>query len=97
MSDLLTLLRDCYDPVTRRNITEAGLVQSWSLTPDTEAAGRGIAAVAQRHIAKLCLYAPGINETINAQFIAQIENRLLGVQSISRVEITLLPSLFPIL
>jgi metal-sulfur cluster biosynthetic enzyme len=97
MPDLIALLRDCYEPATRRNIVDAGLVRSTKLTPDTEAPGSGIPGVIQRHLAAITLYAPGNDETANAQLVAQIENRLLGVESISRVEVTLLPALFPIL
>jgi metal-sulfur cluster biosynthetic enzyme len=97
MPELLTLLRDCYEPATRRNIVDAGLVRSATLAPDSTAPGNGIAGVPQRHLASIALYAPGIDEAANAQLVAQIENRLLGVESISRVEVVLLPTLFPIL
>jgi metal-sulfur cluster biosynthetic enzyme len=97
MPDLFALLRDCYEPATRRNIVDAGLVRAAALTPDEDAPGRGIPGVMQRQLATITLYAPGSDETANAQLVAQIENRLLGVESISRVEVTLLPALFPIL
>jgi hypothetical protein len=97
MPDLLALLRDCYELATRRNIVEAGLVRAASLTPDLEAPGYGIPGVRQRYLATITLYAPGNDDAANAQLVAQIENRLLGVESISRVEVTLLPALFPIL
>jgi hypothetical protein len=94
--DLLSALRDCYTP-TQRNIVDAGLVQSATLTHDTTAPGLNIPGVPQRHIAHITLYAPSTDEVANLQLIAQIENRLLGLQTISRVEVTLLPALFPIL
>jgi hypothetical protein len=37
------------------------------------------------------------DEAANSQLSAQIENRLLGLEAISRVTVTLLPALFPIL
>jgi hypothetical protein len=102
MPDLLHLLRDCYPPSpnpaqARRNIVAAGLIQSATLTPDPNAPGITIPGVPTRHIARITLHAPGTDETANAQLLAQIENRLLGLPSISRVELTLLPTLFPIL
>ena len=95
--DLQTLLRDCYEPITQRNIVDAGLVRAAALTPDMDSPGFGIPGVMQRYIASITLYAPGNDETVNAQLVAQIENRLMGVEFISRVEVTLLPTLFPIL
>jgi hypothetical protein len=94
--DLLTLLRDCYTP-TGRNIVESGLVQSAALTTDAEAPGSTIPGIPPRHIARITLRAPTSDDAANAQLLAQIENRLLGHPSISRVELNLLPPLFSIL
>jgi metal-sulfur cluster biosynthetic enzyme len=96
-NDLIALLRDCHDTVQRRNIVDAGLVRAATVTLDTEAPGAGIKGVPPRYIATIMLLAPGSDDTANAQLVAQIENRLLGVQAISRVTVTLLPALFPIL
>lgn len=93
--DLLHLLRDCY--ANQRNIVDAGLIQSATLTPDPDAPGTSIPGLPPRHLARITLHAPGSDETANLQLVAQIENRLLGLPSISRVEVTLLPALFPIL
>jgi hypothetical protein len=93
--DLLHLLRDCY--THNRNIVDAGLVQSATLTSDSSAPGANIPNLPPRHLARHTLHAPGTDDTANLQLVAQIENRLLGVQSIARVEVTLLPALFPIL
>ncbi len=98
--DLHLLLRDCYLP-DRRNIVAAGLIRSATLTPDVNAPGANIPGVPARHIAHITLYAPASNpdpdDAVNAQLLAQIENRLLGLEAISRVELTLLPPLFSIL
>jgi len=96
MIDLLAALRDCYTP-TGRNLVDAGLIRSATLLPDTEAPGHNIPGVPPRHIARITLYAPTSDEAANTQLLAQIENRLLGLEPISRVELTLLPALFPIL
>jgi hypothetical protein len=101
-TDLLAALRDCYEPgPARRNLVDAGLIQSATLTLDTEAPGHNIPGVPPRYLATVTLLAPGPNadaeEPANAQLLAQIENRLLGVPTISTVKITLLPALFPIL
>ncbi len=94
--NLRQALRDCYTP-TGRNLVDAGLIRSATLTPDTEAPGHNIPGVPPRYLATVTLYAPTADETANAQLLAQIENRLLGLEPISRVELTLLPPLFPIL
>jgi hypothetical protein len=94
--DLLQLLRDCYTP-TGANIVDAGLIRAATLTPDPDAPGATIAGLPPRYLARITLHAPTADETANAHLSAQIENRLLGLPSISRVEITLLPALFPIL
>jgi hypothetical protein len=91
-ADLLLALRDCYLPLDRRNIVAANLVRSATLTPDPDAPG----AIPRLH-AHITLLAPGSDEAANTQLVAQIENRLLGVQAISRVNGHLLPALFPIL
>ena len=96
-ADLLAALRDCYHPTLRRNIVELALVRSATLTPDSNAPGVNVPGVPQKFIAHLTLTAPTSDDTSNAHFVAQIENRLLGLPSISRVDLTLLPALFPIL
>ena len=95
--DLLAALRDCYDPLLRRNIVELNLVRSTTLTRDEEAPGATIPGVQPRYIAHITLTAPGTDDTANAQLIAQIENRLAGLPAISRSTIELLASAFPIL
>jgi hypothetical protein len=94
--DLRQALRDCYTP-TGRNLVDAGLIRSATLVLDTEAPGHNIPGVPPRYLATITLYAPSTDEAANAQLLAQIENRLLGLEPISRVTLTLLPALFPIL
>lgn len=96
-ADLLAALRDCYHPVLRRNIVDLDLVRSASLTPEHNAPGVNSPGVPQKFIAHLTLTAPTSDDTANAHFRAQVENRLLGLPTISRVDLTLLPALFPIL
>ena len=95
-AELLHLLRDCYTP-TGPNIVAAGLVRSATLIPDLNAPGAAIPGLPQRFIAHITLHAPSTDETAAAQLSAQVENRLLGLPQISRVELKLLPALFPIL
>jgi metal-sulfur cluster biosynthetic enzyme len=96
-ADLLALLRDCYHPILRRNIVELDLVRSATLTLDHDAPGANSPGVEPKFIANIKLIAPTSDDTANAHFRAQVENRLLGLPTISRVDLTLLPALFPIL
>ena len=96
-ADLLVALRDCYDPILKRNIVNAGLVRSATLRVDPEAPGANIPGVGQRYIADVMIVSPSADEIAVAQLQAQIENRLAGLPAISHVSVTLLPALFPIL
>jgi len=93
-ADLLQSLRDCYDPILKRNIVDLGLIRSATLKRDDAAPGVG---VPPRYIADITLTAPATDEAAVAQLQAQIENRLAGLPAISRTIITLLPTPFPIL
>ena len=93
-ADLLEALRDCYDPILKRNIVDLGLVRSATLTPDHEAPGVGMPP---RYIAHITTTASSSDDTVAAQLHAQIANRLAGLQQISRTDIALLPPPFPIL
>jgi metal-sulfur cluster biosynthetic enzyme len=95
--DLLRALRDCYDPILKRNIVDLGLIRSATLQEDHEAPGAGIPGVGPRYIANVTLVATSADETAIAQLRAQIENRLAGLPQISRTTVTLLPTPFPIL
>lgn len=96
-ADLVNALRDCYDTLQQRNVVDSGLVQSASLTRDSEAPGANVRGVPPRYIARITLRASSSDENRNAQLRAQIENRLAGLPEISRTEIEMLPALFPIL
>jgi metal-sulfur cluster biosynthetic enzyme len=96
-ADLLHALRDCYDPLLKRNIVDAGLVRAATLTLDRDAPGANIPGIAPRYIAHITLIAPSADETAIAQLQAQIENRLAGLPPISRATVKWLPTPFPIL
>ena len=96
-ADLLQSLRDCYDPILKRNVVDLGLIRSATLTLDDEAPGAAIPGVPPRYIAHITLTAPAADEAAVAQLQVQIENRLAGLPAISRTIITLLPTPFPIL
>jgi metal-sulfur cluster biosynthetic enzyme len=96
-AELLQSLRDCYDPILKRNIVDLGLIRSATLTRDDNAPGATIPGVPARYIAHITLTAPSADEAATAQLQAQIENRLAGLPEISRTIIKLNPTPFPIL
>jgi metal-sulfur cluster biosynthetic enzyme len=96
-TDLVNALRDCYDPVQRRSVVELQLIQHATLELDREAPGANIRGVPPRYIARITVRASSSDDTHIAQLRAQIENRLAGLPEISRVEVNMLPALFPIL
>ena len=96
-ADLLNALRECFVPALRRDVVSAGLVRSATLAPDVDAPGAGIAGVPPRFVAHLTLWEAGTEDGVNAQLRAAVENRLLGLYPIFRVELTMLPPLFSIL
>jgi metal-sulfur cluster biosynthetic enzyme len=93
-SDILTALRDCYDPVLPCNIVDLGLIRSIAITPDLEAPGANIPGVPQKHIIKIEITPTQTEEAANAQLLAQLEaqiiNRLAGLEAISHTTVTLL-------
>jgi metal-sulfur cluster biosynthetic enzyme len=89
-SDILTALRDCYDPVLPCNIVDLGLIHSIAVTPDLEAPGTHIPGVPQKHTIKISLTPTQKDEAAEAHLRAQIANRLAGLEAVSRTTITLL-------
>ena len=93
-SDILTALRDCYDPEIPCNIVDLGLIHSITIQPDQEAPGTGIPGVPQKHIIAITLTPTNPTEAAEAQLIAQISNRLAGLETISQTTITIQPTPF---
>lgn len=88
-AEILTALRDCYDPELPCNIVNLGLVRSVTLTPDTEAPGAGIPGVPQKHFVQIDLILTHPGEDAEAQLRAQIANRLAGLEAVSQTTITI--------
>lgn len=88
-SDILTSLRDCYDPRLPCNIVDLGLVRQIHVSPDPEAPGAGIAGVPQKHRIHIELSLTNPTEENAAQLTAQIRNRLAGLEEAG--ETTIVP------
>jgi metal-sulfur cluster biosynthetic enzyme len=89
-ADILTALRDCYDPVLPCNIVDLGLIRSIEIAPDSEAPGATIPGVPQKHKIQITLTPTQTDEAQQAQLQAQIVNRLAGLETVSHTTITLL-------
>jgi metal-sulfur cluster biosynthetic enzyme len=79
-SDILSALRDCFDPTLPCNIVDLGLVRRLEVSPDPAAPGAGIPGVPQKHRIRLDLALPNPTEEAAAQLTAQILNRLAGIE-----------------
>jgi metal-sulfur cluster biosynthetic enzyme len=88
--EILTALRDCYDPVLPCNIVDLGLIRSLTITPDREGPGANIPGVPQRHKIQITLTPTSDDEAANSQLQAQIVNRLAGLETVSHTNVTLL-------
>src|ERR1700727_2305285 len=88
-SQILQALRDCYDPEIPCNIVDLGLIHSITIQPDHEAPGTGIPGVPPKHIVAITLTPTTPTEAAEAQLIAQITNRLSGLETISQTNITI--------
>jgi metal-sulfur cluster biosynthetic enzyme len=79
-SDILTALRDCYDPTLPCNIVDLGLVHAIQVSADPEAPGAGIPGVPQKHRIHIEFSLANPTEEAEAQLTAQISNRLAGLE-----------------
>jgi metal-sulfur cluster biosynthetic enzyme len=91
-SDILTALRDCYDPAIPCNIVDLGLVRDVQVRMDLDAPGATIPGVPRRYRVAIEVMPTNQDEASNAQLSAQIQNRLAGVEQILRTTVTLLES-----
>jgi metal-sulfur cluster biosynthetic enzyme len=88
-SEIITALRDCYDPELRCNIVDLGLVRAIAITPDSDAPGANIPGVPQKHLVQIDLILTHPSDDAEAQLRAQITNRLAGLEAVSRTTITI--------
>jgi metal-sulfur cluster biosynthetic enzyme len=89
-SQVLTALRDCYDPELACNIVDLGLIRSIAIAPDSGAPGTGIPGVPQKHLVHIELILTSPSEAAEAQTRAQITNRLAGLEAVSQTTVAIL-------
>lgn len=95
--DILTALRDCYDPDLPCNIVDLGLIRNIAITPDRDAPGANIPGVPQKHRIVVELTPTNATEAAEAHLRGQIVNRLAGLETVSQttVHIVSTPSWTP--
>jgi metal-sulfur cluster biosynthetic enzyme len=87
--EVLNALRDCYDPELPLNLVDLGLIYRVEISPDLDAPGAGIPGVPQRYRVEIdmSLTSPGC--PAHQQIFAQVENRLAGLENISKTKVNL--------
>ena len=92
--DITDALRACFvlaNPFGKPvNVVDLGCIERLSLTPAPDAPGSGIPGVPSRQRLHLTLLLPSPDEDARAQLTAQIQNRLAGLQGLSRTTIQIL-------
>lgn len=82
--DILSALRDVYDPELPVNIVDLGLVYRVAVAPDPDAPGM---MPRQKVDLDITMTSPGCPS--HQQIIEQVRNRLAGLQEISTTEVNL--------
>jgi metal-sulfur cluster biosynthetic enzyme len=87
--DVLTALRDVYDPELPVNIVDLGLVYRVDVAVDPDAPGAGIPGVPARHRVDVDVTMTSQGCPAHELIIEKVKNRLAGVQEISFVAVNL--------
>jgi metal-sulfur cluster biosynthetic enzyme len=87
--DVLTALRDVYDPELPVNIVDLGLVYRVDVAVDANAPGAGIAGVPSRHRVEIDVTMTSQGCPAHELIIEKMRNRLAGVQAISATSVNL--------
>lgn len=81
---ILTALRDCFDPDTKLNLVDLGVIYNVETGPDP-----GSAPAWPRQWVKVTMTLPKEDGPANGLALEQVGNRLAGIREISKVEVNL--------
>ena len=87
--DVLTALRDVFDPELPVNIVDLGLVYRVDVAVDANAPGAGIPGVPPRHRVEVDITMTSQGCPAHEMIIEKVRNRLAGVQEISATRVNL--------
>jgi len=87
--DVLTALRDVYDPELPVNIVDLGLVYRVDVAVDADAPGAGIPGVPPRHRVDIDVTMTSQGCPAHELIIEKVKNRLAGVREISSTQVNL--------
>ena len=87
--DVLTALRDVYDPELPVNIVDLGLVYRVDVAIDPEAPGAGIPGVQPRHRVDIDVTMTSQGCPAHEMIIEKVKNRLAGLREISETQVNL--------
>jgi len=83
-ADILSALRDCYDPEVKLNLVDLGLIYGITTGPDAESAPAW-----PRQWVKVTMTLTSPQCPASGLIFEQVNNRLAGIAEISKVEVDL--------
>jgi metal-sulfur cluster biosynthetic enzyme len=83
-AEILTALRDCFDPEVKINLVDLGLIYGVETGPDPDST-----PVWPRQWVKVTMTLTAPEGPASGLILEQVHNRLAGIQDISKVEVKL--------
>ena len=83
-SDILTALRDCFDPEVKLNLVDLGLIYAVETGPDPDSTPAW-----QRQWVRMKMTLTTPQCPMSGMILEQVRNRLLGIPYISKVDLDL--------
>jgi len=83
-SDIMIALRDCYDPEVKLNIVDLGLIYAIETGPEPDSSPAW-----PRQWVKVTMTLTTPQCPAKGHILAQVENRLLGIRGLGKVEVNL--------
>jgi metal-sulfur cluster biosynthetic enzyme len=82
--DVLTALRDCFDPELKLNLVDLGLIYKIEISPDPDSTPKWPRQLVRITMTLTTPYCPA-----SGLIVEQVQNRLAGIRDIGKVEIDL--------
>lgn len=82
--DILTALRDCFDPEVKLNVIDLGLIDGIAIEPDPDST-----PLWPRQRVKVTMTLTTPQCPASSQIVEQVENRLATIPGISKAEVAL--------